>query len=283
MPQTRYDFGGDGPVLHLAVANGFPPRTYQPLLAPLTARCRVLSFPPRALWADPPPPTSVHSWADLASDLLDALRAERLEPVIGVGHSFGGVVTLAAAVREPQRFRALILLDPTIFMPGRMFMLRVVGALGLRSRMPMVRGALNRRARFASLDEAYAYWRGKRLFRDWTDDALRLYAESLTRPLPDEQGVTLTWSPQWEARFYQTIQANTWRDVRRVRGKLPVLAIRGGLSDTFTQPAAAKLKRLLPDAQCAVIDGHGHLFPHTAPEMTQQLIADWLQSQRLWR
>lgn len=40
-----YHLGGQGTPLHLAVANGFPPAVYQPLLTPFTEMYRVVSLP----------------------------------------------------------------------------------------------------------------------------------------------------------------------------------------------------------------------------------------------
>jgi pimeloyl-ACP methyl ester carboxylesterase len=281
MPQTIYEMGGQGSIIHLAVANGFPPRTYQSLLMPLTTTYRVISLPPRALWDDPPPPERLRSWHELADDLLAALDAYAIEPVIGLGHSFGGVVSLVAAAQHPQRFRALILLDPTIFMSWQFWSLAAMRALGLQMRMPLVRGALNRRARFDSIDEAYSYWRGKRLFHDWSDDAVRLYADSITRPRSDGQGLELVWLPAWEARYYQTILTTTWHYLGRLRGRLPILTIRGERSDTLTQAVFAKMQRVLPDMSQAEIAGHGHLFPLSAPDATRQVIEAWLRAQKL--
>ncbi len=277
MSQPLYEFGGQGSIIHLAVANGFPPQTYRPLLTPLTADYRVVSLLPRPLWPQPPDPSSLRSWSDMADDLLIGLRAHGFEQVIAIGHSFGGVASLVAAARAPQRFRALILLDPTVFEPPVMLALRVMKLFGLQKRMPLVRGALNRRARFANTDDAYAYWRGKRLFADWSDEALRLYAESMTRPAEDGTGVTLTWSPAWEARGYQTALTTTWRWVRRLRDDLPILLLRGARSDTLLPVSAARLRRLLPHLTYAEVEGYGHLFPQAAPDAARALITDWLR------
>lgn len=77
------------PTMHLAVANGFPPLTYTPLLGPLTDRYRVVSLPPRPLWSNPPSPETLTSWRVLADDLLAGMREYDLRDVIAVGHSFG--------------------------------------------------------------------------------------------------------------------------------------------------------------------------------------------------
>src|SRR6185369_13014630 len=58
-----------GPDLVLLPANGFPPATYLPALAPLLDRSRVSGLPPRALRPDAgPAPERPGSWESLATD-----------------------------------------------------------------------------------------------------------------------------------------------------------------------------------------------------------------------
>jgi pimeloyl-ACP methyl ester carboxylesterase len=281
MPQTLYEYGGSGSIMHVAVANGFPPQTYSPLVQPLTSRYRVISLPPRPLWTDPPPPESVKSWRSLADDLLAGLHQYVLTDVIAIGHSFGGVGSLIAATVEPSRFRGLVLLDPTLFTPSRLRLVAIARRFGLMARYPLVQGALRRRANFASVDEAYAYWRSKRLFSNWSDETLHLYAESMTHPSPNGSGVELTWSPQWEAHYYSLFMTETWRYIRKLPKSLPVLVMRGSDSDTFLAPAAEALCAALPQAEYVAIAGHGHLFPQSAPDQTRAAIEGWLAHHNL--
>lgn len=263
--------------MHMAVANGFPPQTYSPLLQPFTAHYNVMSLTPRPLWADPPPPSSIATWDDVAADLLDSFEAYNMNGIIGIGHSLGGVATLIAASKAPERFRGIVLLDPTIFPRRMLWALAAMRTVGLQGRFPLVQKALKRRAHFTDKQEAFAYWRKKSLFRDWPDETLWLYVEGLTEPAPDG-GLQLAWSPEWEARIYATIYTRSWAVARRVAGKLPVLTVRGTESNTFFEGAAAHLRRVMPDMTYAEIKGHGHLFPQTAPDETRAVIADWLRT-----
>jgi pimeloyl-ACP methyl ester carboxylesterase len=280
MPQILYDFGGSGAVIHLAVANGFPPQTYTPLLQPLTSRYHIVSLPPRPLWSDPPAPESVRSWYSLADDLMAGLRQRNLTSVIAIGHSFGGIASLVAAAEEPSRFRGLVLLDPTIFVPSRLRAIAIARRLGLTRRAPIAEGALRRRAHFESVDEAYRYWRGKKLFTNWSDDAVRLYAKSMTRPAANGS-LELTWSPQWEAHYYTIIMTETWRYVHKLPKTLPLLVVRGGQSDTFLKPAADHMQKVLPQTDYIEIAGGGHLFPQSNPDETHAAIEEWLGKNKL--
>ena len=156
------DFGGEGQVVHLAHANGFPPGSYRPFAETLTGPpptagsghpatgsgwrggYHVIGLPARPLWSGSRP-GSAPTWHTLAEDLVEGLDAIGLQGVIGVGHSMGGVYTLLAAIRRPELFRALVLIDPVILPPGWLRMLRVMRWLGLEKRQPLVQGALRRR------------------------------------------------------------------------------------------------------------------------------------------
>lgn len=272
----------DRPPLHLAVANGFPPETYAPLVEALNARTAVFSLPPRPLWTPAPDPETLTQWRDLADDLLRSLAAWGDQPVIAAGHSLGGVVSLIAALQQPERFRALILLDPVILPPPAMRMMRRMQAAGQIEMFPLVQGALRRRARFASPEEAFAYWRTRPLFADWSDDALRRYVAAGL--VADSAGWTLRWSAAWEARVFATGHIGSWRDLKRLRAltpPLPTLLVRGATSDTLLQACAERIAARCPHIAVREIAGHGHLFPLSAPEATASLILDWLGEQRL--
>lgn len=277
MPQPLIELGGTGAVIHLAPANGFPPQTYLPALTPLLARHRVVSLPPRAMWPEAgAPPAAPGSWATLADDLLHGLIDHQLPPLIGIGHSFGAVVSLLAANRARPKFTALALLDPTILPPSYMDHIRAQRERGETSFRPLVQGARKRRDRFESASEAFGYWRDKPLFADWSDAALGNYVAAMLRPVA-AGGYTLTWSPAWEAHYYESFYTESWQDLSTLDRSLPLLIIHGSTSDTFLPAAAQLLRERFPHAEMHSVSGHGHLFPQSAPEATGRIVADWIK------
>jgi pimeloyl-ACP methyl ester carboxylesterase len=223
----------------------------------------------------PPPPDAPGSWTGLAEDLLAGLRHHQLPPVIAVGHSFGAVASLLAAVRDRFRFRALAMLDPVIPPPASMQEYRDRQARGEVGFRPLVEGARKRRSRFSSGEEAFAYWRGKPLFGNWSDEALWRYTRAMLSPLP-EGGFTLTWSPAWEAHYYESFYSGTWEEISKLDPSLPVLVVGGATSDTLLPEATALLRERIPWGTHRTIAGHGHLFPHSAPDETGRVLIEWL-------
>ena len=281
--QPIYEFGDAPadeqshlPTMTIAPANGFPPITYQPLLLPFTSDYQVMSLPPRALWPGETPPEKQLNWKQtLAVDLLQAIREADLREIIGIGHSFGGIATMLAAIKDPTRFKAIILLDPTILTRPLMWAVRWSSLIGKDFGNAMAQRAAKRRDHFESVEDAYDYFKGKRLFASWPEETLRLYAESVQ---PDPAGgVRLAWPRDWEAYYFRAFYTYTWREIPKFAATgIPVLTVRGGTSDTLTEKAAAQMQKMMPDMAYREVAGHGHLFPQSAPDATRDVIREWL-------
>jgi len=277
MTYPLLDFGGTGPTILLAPANGFPPGSYAGLLEPLTDRFRVVCLPPRAMWPDAgPPPEEPGSWDTLADELLEGMAQHDLANVIGIGHSFGSVALLVAAVRGPGRFQALCLLDPTIPPPSLLERMQDRQDVAWRRSMMLADKARRRRTEFRDRDEAFHYWREKPLFADWSDQALWLYTHTILKPSEQGDGFEVSWSPAWEAHYYESLYTGTWDELDQLDPTLPLLVLGGGASDTFLPDSADIIATRLPQAEVGLVPGYGHLFPLAAPDPTRDLIEAWL-------
>lgn len=280
MPQTLVELGAavDAPIMHIATANGFPPQTYLPMLRAWLADYRVICFPPRALWGPQPPPTDYQDWRALADDLLAAFAAQDMRGIVALGHSLGAIVSLLAVIKEPQRFKALILLDPVFLLPKA---LDEIGAAWQRQaidRLPLVAGAKRRRRFFDNRNDALAHFRAKPLFADWSDEALRLYVEYGLQARASQAGIELAWSPEWEAWYFSTVYLKIWETLPRLNGLVPTLIVRGAASDAFARQALDMVKLMLPSAAYHEMAAQGHLFPQSAPPATSQAVQAWLES-----
>src|SRR5262245_39811776 len=147
-----FDLGGTGQPLHFLHANGFPPDCYKPLVELLQTEYHVFGMLLRALWDDARL-EDVKNWVPFSDDLRSFLSSQT-EPVSGVGHSVGAIATLRAAMRDPQKFRAVILLDPVLFIPKRMVEWRMQRAAN-PSGHPLIQGAMKRRRTFTNLESVF--------------------------------------------------------------------------------------------------------------------------------
>lgn len=282
---NHFDLGGDGAPLHFLHANGYPPECYRPLLELLHQKFHVFGMKLRPLWDDAKM-DGLKSWHPFSDDLLCFLSSlpwnspspdsARADPVIGVGHSVGGVVTLRAALRNPQRFRALILLDPVILTPPAMTAWIGLHTLRLqRYANPIVSDALNRRTRFQNLELVFRGYRGRKIFRYMSDENLRIYIEGMTRKT--EAGTfELVYSPLWEAHIYMTAlrDFDLWRQLPKF--EIPTLIIRGAETDTFLPGAEKLVKKRNPKIQVHTMEKSTHILPLEHPQEVFDIIRSFL-------
>ena len=278
MPQTLIELTGDAgaPLLNIMPANGFPPQTYLPMLRGLKG-FRSISLPPRALWGDQAAPATLRSWRDAADDLLRGLNRFGLDDIVAVGHSLGGVLSMLALIKQPKRFRALVMLDPVLLPQATLDMLARAREAGRIDDMPLVQGARRRRQFFDSREVAYSRFREKPIFADWPAEALSLYVEHGLRARENGAGFELSWSPEWEAYYFSTVYQSIWQDLPKLNNLAPTLIIRAEDSDTFPDTSYARAQSLAPKATFHEMKGQGHLFPQAAPLETARVIRGWLR------
>ncbi len=268
--QHFLDFGGTGPTMALAPANGFPPEAYRPLATALSTQLHVIGYRPRPLWPGSVP-AEVTSWRDLAVDLLSDLHARSDGPFIAAGHSLGGILSLYAAVHQPERFRGVVLIDPVV-MPRHMLpLLWALRQIGQHHRSPLAQGAARRRDRFTSTHEARSRYTGRGIFADLDAAALEGYLDGGLKP--DGDGVTLAWPKAWEAHIFSLVPVDTWHALESLR--LPLLIIRGRRSDLMVDRSWHQLQRRFPQARFVELDG-GHMVPLEQPAAMAHAIQQWV-------
>ncbi|NVI99994.1 alpha/beta hydrolase [Myxococcus sp. AM009] len=266
------DWGGTGPVLHLAHANGFPPGCYRKLIEHLKPRYHVFTLRTRCL-VPGSDPLELRTWDDMADDLIHALRAQGVQGIVGVGHSMGGVATLLASAKAPALFRAVVALDPVLFTGAREWALRALTLLGLRSRVPPASLARRRREAWGAREDAARSYAKKALFARFDPECFQDY---ITHGLTEAPGggFRLTIPKAWEARVFETSPKDVWRELGTV--SVPSLVIRGGESDTLTGDALERARLTLNDTQTEALSGTGHLLPLEQPERCAQRILAFL-------
>ena len=275
MKMSFVEYGGFGLPLHFLHANGYPFFCYEPLLNLLQTEYSVFGMLLRPLWENSKT-EDIDDWHIFSEDLLRFLNDYNAGPVIGVGHSIGAVVTLRAALRDPGKFSALILLDPVLFVPSRLVLWNVVRAIGLGNKVhPKIPGALKRRRTFDDLDLVFRGYRKRDVFRYMSDESLRAYIRGMTVP-SENGGFELLYSPEWESRIYLTglRDFDIWRDLPRL--EVPTLFLRGAESDTFLENAAKLVKRKQPKARVETLNKSTHLLPLERPREVFDIMQSFL-------
>jgi pimeloyl-ACP methyl ester carboxylesterase len=192
--------------------------------------------------------------------LIDPLLQRVPGPLALVGHSYGGAIALMAALARPQRVRALVLYEPTLF------------ALIDAQRPPPneadgIRGTVARSA--AALEAGD------------TDGAAQAFIDYWMGPG--------SWAATPAAR--KPPIAESVRNVRRWAHALlreptplaafgaldmPVLCLSGGNTTASARAVTRLLLTMLPRAQTLQLAGLGHMGPITHPEVVNAAIDEFL-------
>ena len=267
--------------LHFAHANGYPPQAYEPFLERLAERFHVTAMEARPLWENQVP-HEVRDWSDFAGDLITFMEqstplGEAKLPLIGVGHSLGGTVTLMAAIHRPDLFKALILMDPPFYPPRASFIWNVLFRLGLVYWFhPLIKGAVNRRNHFESREAMFAHYRRKKVFEQMDNRGLWAYVHALAAP-SSNGAIHLRYPPQWEARIYATSLLRDWKTWQNLHGfALPILLLRPEHGAATPDKTVKRLQKLLPHAVVKTIPGTTHLAPLEKPEQVAEMILKFL-------
>jgi pimeloyl-ACP methyl ester carboxylesterase len=261
------DFGGKGPTVHFSHANGFHPQSYRKLFDLLQADYRVVASLHRPIWNSMEKMENVSSWHIFAEDLISFLDSRIDEKVHGVGHSLGAVVTLLAAIKRPDLFKSVTLIEP-VFMPRRILLLFNSLPLFLKKKVPIIKKALYRTDTWDSRFDAFEYHRSKRVFQGVDDDVLWDYINSGTKKNENDK-FTLSYSKQWEVHCFLLL-LNLWPLISQCN--VPVLGIRGEHSDVLLPDAWQRWKKLTPTHQFIEVPGSSHLLPFEKPTEVRNLI-----------
>ena len=250
--------------IHFAHANSFPAQTYNELFSYLADDFEIDYLERHA--HNPKFPVS-EGWHDLKEELREEIENRYGgEPVIGVGHSLGGILHFLVAVEKPEIYKAIVLLDAPIISRLSGAGLKFLRKTKLIEKFPLIRAANFRRARWRTKEEAFEHFRQKEKFNSFDKTVLRDYVEHGT--IDGEKGIELFFQPKIESEIYRTIPHDFSKHCGKL--KVPAAYIGGRRSREARLARLGFMRRNFP-FRFYFTEG-SHLFPLEKPEETAQLI-----------
>lgn len=253
-------------MIQFSHANGIPAESYQPLFEAL--RPNAISYVPYFGTGNY---DLRQGWQPMVDELIAAIEASGQAPVIGIGHSLGGGLTLFAAQQRPELFKQIIFLDSPLFGFRKRAVLYLMGLFGQSGRLiPPARKTRTRREHFPTREEALEYWRKRFFFHKFDDRAMRLYVQHALRPHP-EHGFTLTLPREREYEIF----LHTPTRLGRIPAQIPSVFIHATQHPIHDQNDIAWLKRNFNQTTFIPFDGT-HMFPLEQPEKLAALLREVL-------
>lgn len=246
-------------------ANSFPAGTYRVMFE----RWRAAGWRVAALdrfGHDPAYPVT-SNWPHLRDQLIHFIEREvpaAERPVVLVGHSLGGLLSVLAASRRPDLARGLVLLDSPIVTGWRAHSLQAIKAARLLPRISPGRIAQRRRYEWPSREAVHKHFAGKHVFARWDERVLADYVASGFTDAGDK--TVLAFQREVETRIYNTLPHHLGTLLRRHPLRCPVGFIAGTQSVEMRQ-GGTEAARALARERFVWTEG-SHLYPMEKPEAT---------------
>ncbi len=249
-------------LLHFAHGNGFPSPCYRQFLQVRFDCCYI-----DRVGHNPEFPVT-DNWHGLVEEVIASIKTQASQPVIAVGHSLGGVLTLLAAIEQPNLFKAVILLDSPLLGRFKSSVVRFSKALGMIDRLTPAFRTRERRQHWQNREQVLSYLKSKQLFQTFTDACLEDYIDY--GMLKNEEGYFLRFDRQIEYQIYRTIPhiLGEYEGLLRV----PSALIYGNKSNVVHR---LELRYMKKHYGIKHVETSGtHMFPMEQPQITAHLIME---------
>lgn len=251
------------PQLHFSHANSYPAGTYRRLFELLGQHYDISALDMHA--HNPAYPVNT-GWPQLVQELVDELERRYTEPVILLGHSLGGMLSVMVSAMRPDLVRCVVMLDSPVVAGWRALLLRVTRNWQLAHKFSPARFSEKRRNVWPDAQAAHSHFASKDIFAAWAPGVLDDYIAAGLKPHPE--GVQLRFTRENETAVYRSLPHHIGGLVRR-GVQVPAGFIGGSESAENRQAGLDATRRLVGD-NFRIIPG-GHLFPMESPELTAKV------------
>jgi pimeloyl-ACP methyl ester carboxylesterase len=278
VPVHYLEAPGEGPhTLVLVHGLGGSSANWHPVLDPLARFGRVLAPDLGGFGLTPPGPEGSGVDANLAL-LTRFLRARAPGPVVLLGNSMGGALSVLYTAQEGPRVRALVLVDPACPLPpGTAVDRKVLVRMGIAN-LPVLGPYLVRRHAEAVGPEGLVDDLVKLCFAD----PVRMTSEVLE---PHLAMARRRQGQRWNAEAYVTASRSLFALLggrRRFHAAVsavqaPTLVVHGTHDRLIPLASARALAARRPDWTLAVLDGVGHTPQLETPARFLAEVTPWLE------
>lgn len=251
-------------LIHFAHGNGFPSPSYHQLLSGLKRQYDCCYI--EKIGHNPQFPVT-ENWPYLVDEIIYSIERQAQQPVIAVGHSMGGVLSLLAAIKKPSLFKAVIMLDSPLLGRFKSGVVRLAKALGVIDRITPAHRTRSRREYWQNREQLLSYLKTRELFKTFSNECLQDYIDYGLIKTGD--GFQLQFDRHIEYQIYRTIPHGLHEYEAKLR--VPAALIYGDKSTVVDRLDVRYMKKHynIPGYK---IEGT-HMFPFEHPnEVVRQII-----------
>jgi len=261
-------------LLNFVHANGFPAGSYQTFLNYFPKKNEIVSL--EKYGHDKNHPVE-NNWQPLVDELINfvenKLKDSDESKVIGIGHSFGGVISFIAACQKPELFKGLIMLDPPVVTGTTALAMKLIKKTRFIDKFSPAGKAKVRRTHWPLGSDIEKLFARRQLFKNFDS---RCLADYVSHGIVEKNSqLELVFSADVETDIFRNLTAN----LSSYKNKLtvPAYLIYGEDSTVFPHRFFKKFTKLNNKITLKVTKG-GHMFPLEHPEDTATLINELIST-----
>ena len=261
-------------LINFVHANGFPAGSYHTFFNYFPEKFQILSLEKYGHNTKYP---VENNWQPLVDELINFVEQQLLESdeekVVGIGHSFGGVISFIAACQRPELFKGLIMLDPPVVTGSTALAMRLIKKTKLIDKFSPAGKAETRRTHWPLGSDVEKLFARRQLFKNFDARCLTDYVASGITEKNNQ--LELSFSAKVEADIFRNLAAN----LSSYKNKLtiPTYLIYGEDSTVFPHKFFKKFTKLNSMITLKITTG-GHMFPLEQPENTANMINELISS-----
>jgi len=253
--------------------NSFPASTYNLMLNDLRRRGMQVQALEKIGHNPAYPVTS--NWPHLVEEIhafAKPLIAAHSGPVVLVGHSLGGMLSLMLAAQFPHLAHAVVMVDAPALGGLRARALQLSKSLSLTRKFSPGAISQKRRHTWSSLEEVHAHFLSKKVFASWDPQVLNDYVTHGTHEERTAQGVQrlLSFDRHIETQIYNSVPHNLERLLKKYPLACPVSLVAARHSREM-RLAGTEFSKKITKGRICMIDGT-HLVPMEKPLVTAAAI-----------
>jgi len=253
--------------------NSFPASTYNVMLDALRQRGMKVQALEKIGHNPAYPVTS--NWPHLVEEVhafAKPLTEEHPGPVVLVGHSLGGMLSLMLAAQYPALANAVVMVDAPAVGGLQAKVLQLSKTLSLNEKFSPGAISSKRRNAWQSLEEVRAHFASKKIFAKWDPQVLNDYVVHGTHEEHTEQGVqrVLSFDRNIETQIYNSVPHNLERLLKKYPLACPVSLVAARHSREM-RLAGTDFTQKITKGRMMMIDGT-HLVPMEKPVVTAAAI-----------
>lgn len=252
------------PTIVFAHANGFPGKTYRKFFTYLDDDYQIDAIDNigHAKYS------AEDNWIHLAQELQNYIVERYNQPIIAVGHSLGGVLHLITALKHPELYSQLIMLDSPLYGFFTSILLKAYKKLDWMYKITPSQSSARRRNQWPTREAAFVYFKNKALYRHFDPECLQDYVDYGIKAV---DGYQLLTEPRIEGEIFKHLPDNLWAK----KTSIPTAYVSASKSHVISKRDKIQLRSRFNFYQ---ISGY-HLFPFEQPAASAVLIKKIIQEQ----